>query len=208
MSIKIELARTRKCVLLQANTGDSTHAHKQLTIRRKPTNSTSLPTWWIKQNVNTTTKTHLFMNIDVFWSRVNWLQALLQLHLPSYKRCTSIGFYSQGEWVSKNETGNSHPVPSIQVYSRINSIKFPASGADDFCEPRLMLQIGTLRKELSTCGQSERQRRQYSSAYVVVPVTWLKWEERRVCETRTEGCHSKWRGLCGCNPAITATLST
>jgi len=72
------------------------------------------------------------MNIDVFWSRVNWLQALLQLHLPSYKRCTSIGFHSQGDWVSKNETGNSHPVPSIQVYSRINSIKFPDSGADDW----------------------------------------------------------------------------
>jgi len=30
-SIKIELARTRKCVLLQVNTGHSTHAHKQIT---------------------------------------------------------------------------------------------------------------------------------------------------------------------------------
>jgi hypothetical protein len=26
-------------------------------------------------------------------------------------------------------------------------------------------------------------------------------EGLKVCETRTEGCHAKWRGLCGCNPA-------
>jgi hypothetical protein len=57
--------------------------------------------------------------------------------------------YSQGEWMSKNETGNSHPVPSIQVYCRINSIESPASGADDFGEHRLKSQIGKLRKEVN-----------------------------------------------------------
>lgn len=73
--------------------------------------------------------------------------------------------------MSKNETRNSHPVPSIQVYSRINLIKFPASGADDFGEPRLMLQSAKVRKEVNMQLQSERQRRQFSSAYVAVPVT-------------------------------------
>jgi hypothetical protein len=64
------------------------------------------------------------MNIDVLWSRVNWLQALLQLHLPSNKQRTSIEFYSQGEWVSKNEAGNSNPVPRFKSIAELIPLSF------------------------------------------------------------------------------------
>jgi len=40
------------------------------------------------------------------------------------------------------------------------------------------------------------------SAYVAATIMWLKWEDRRVCETPAEGFHSKWRRICGRNPVI------
>ena len=38
--------------------------------------------------------------------------------------------------------------------------------------------------------------------FVVASVTWLRYEGRKVCESRAEGCHAKLRGLYGCNSTI------
>ena len=43
---------------------------------------------------------------------------------------------------------------------------------------------------------------QYSSAYVVATIMWLRYEDRIVWETHAESWHANWRRLCGCNPAI------
>jgi len=37
---------------------------------------------------------------------------------------------------------------------------------------------------------------------MLAAITWLKWEERKMCETRAERCLSKWQGLCGINRGI------
>ena len=56
--------------------------------------------------------------------------------------------------------------------------------------------------QISASLQSKGWRCQYSSAYIAVAVTWLRQEDRRVCETRAESCHAKWWGLCKRNLAI------
>jgi hypothetical protein len=57
------------------------------------------------------------------------------------------------------------------------------------------------RRSVCFCSQG-RCRCEYSSVYVVAAIMRQKYKERKVCETRTEGCNAKWRGLCGCNLAI------
>ena len=98
------------------------------------------------------------------------------------------------------------------MYSRINSTKSQASNAGNVSEPRLTSQAGRMRElvcaYISVFLHSERWRCQYWSAYVAAAATWLRKEGREVCETRAEGCHAKWRGLCGYSPRITVrTLS-
>jgi hypothetical protein len=36
---------------------------------------------------------------------------------------------------------------------------------------------------------------QYSSEYVVVAITWLRWENFKVCDTRAQGCRASRRAL-------------
>jgi hypothetical protein len=73
-------------------------------------------------------------------------------------------------------------------------------------EHRLMSQFGRVREVvwalISVFLQSEGYRGQYSSAYVVAAITWLRVEGRNVCENSTEGRFVKRRGLYGSNPAI------
>jgi len=47
------------------------------------------------------------------------------------------------------------------------------------------------RRSVLLCSQSGG-RCQYSSAYVTAAITWLREEDRKICETRTEGCREKW----------------
>jgi hypothetical protein len=65
-----------------------------------------------------------------------------------------------------------------------------------------MSQIGraleVMCAQISMFLQSEWWRCQYSSAAIM----WLRKEGRKVCETRAEGRHAKWGGLCRYNPAI------
>ena len=72
-------------------------------------------------------------------------------------------------------------------------------------EPRLISQGGwgceVVCAQISVFLQSERWGCQHRSAYVAAAVTWLRWD-RKVCKTHPEVCDAKWRGLCGCNPAI------
>ena len=37
---------------------------------------------------------------------------------------------------------------------------------------------------------------------MVTAVTLLGWEDRMICETRTEGCHLKSHDICGITPGI------
>ena len=53
---------------------------------------------------------------------------------------------------------------------------------------------------------SERWKCQNSSAYVAAAVMWMKLEGCRVSGIRLECRHERWRGLCGCNLAITIKL--
>ena len=77
------------------------------------------------------------------------------------------------------------------AYSRIYSAKSPASGAGnvDWCHM------------LGVCVKSCERRCQYYSAYIAAAIMWLGKGGPWVCETRSEGCPAKWRGLCGCNAA-------
>ena len=61
------------------------------------------------------------------------------------------------------------------------------------------------RVYISVFLKSERWTCQHYFAYTVVAITWLRQEGRRLCETRTDGPHAKWRGLCWYNPVIPAS---
>ena len=91
-------------------------------------------------------------------------------------------------------------------YSRSNFTRSPSSSTSNFSQPRLMSQVGRWAKwcaRRSVCFCSQRRCGcEYSPAYAVAAIMRLRLKERKVCETRTEGCNAKWRGLCGCNPAI------
>jgi hypothetical protein len=43
-------------------------------------------------------------------------------------------------------------------------------------------------------------------AYVAAATVLLSYDERKVCETRAEGCHAERQGLCGCNSAIPSNM--
>jgi hypothetical protein len=68
-----------------------------------------------------------------------------------------------------------HKEQSGREYSRINSTKFPALGADNVSEPRLMSQVGRLREVVCACIsvflQSERWKCHQNSTYVTAAVT-------------------------------------
>ena len=40
------------------------------------------------------------------------------------------------------------------------------------------------------------------SDYVATAIMWPRQEDRKVCETRAEGCYSKWQSHCRWNPAL------
>ena len=82
-------------------------------------------------------------------------------------------------------------------YSGSNCTNFPALGAANVSEPRLMSQVRRVREimcawisvflQLQSCG----------------------WGRRTVkCEIHVEGCHAEWRGIHGCNPAIHSVVLT
>jgi len=62
------------------------------------------------------------------------------------------------------------------LYSRINSTQSPASGAGDVS--KLMSQAGRLREVVYACIsvflQSEQWQCQYTSAYIVTAILWMR----------------------------------
>ena len=92
-------------------------------------------------------------------------------------------------------------------YTKINSKKSPASGAGNVSQPNLMSQVGTVRVDRRV------------SVFRAVEVPLLVFvglrcscnhvtatEDRKVCDTRAEGCHEIRRGLRRCNPVISRTM--
>ena len=61
------------------------------------------------------------------------------------------------------------------VYSGINSTKSPASGEGNISKPRLKLQVERVREVACACI-TVRCRCQYSPAYIVAAVIWLRWD--------------------------------
>ena len=89
------------------------------------------------------------------------------------------------------------------AYKRIYSVKYPASGAGEVSWCHMS----------GECVWSRVRVDQYISAVRAVEVSVFVYlrsscnhvtglgGNRKVCETRTEVCHAKWRGLCGWNYA-------
>ena len=96
-------------------------------------------------------------------------------------------------------------------YSRSNSIKSPTSSAYNVSQPRVMSQIWRVREIeyawICVCLHLERWRCQYSSAYVVAAIMWLRELDLTVCGARAEVRDAKWQGLCGYNPPIQPSSS-
>jgi len=90
------------------------------------------------------------------------------------------------------------------MYTRINSTKPLIAGGGNASGSRLESRVCA-----KSCARGLLVFRNQSGGgasirlfNVVRAVMWLRQEGRNVRETRTEGCHAKWRELCGCNPAI------
>jgi len=66
----------------------------------------------------------------------------------------------------------------------------------DWCKKSSECGKSCACRSICFCSQSD------GVAYVAATITWLRWEDGKICETRTEGFHANWLGLCGCNAAI------
>jgi hypothetical protein len=117
-------------------------------------------------------------------------------------RCDTIWSARYANVVSHSTRHNLNP--SCVMYNRNNSKSFHIQAQVTLARGWCRKSRECAKSRAHSCSvflQSERWRCQYSSAYVAAVIMWLR-KDHKVCETGTEICCAKWRGLCGCNPAV------
>jgi hypothetical protein len=87
---------------------------------------------------------------------------------------------------------------SIQLKAQVTSASLVCHKSGECTKSFARVYIsGFLKSERWTC--------KYSFAYLVVAITWLRQEDRKLCETHAHSPHAKWLGLCWYNPTIPAS---